>query len=141
MSVTKLAATYLVCESKVQLCKLPYGIPNAWISLKMLCSPVLASFADSKLLDFSPASGGMTLRINRMLYVALYMVRTCIINPGRMRFRHDCKNATTFLAQHTGELSTDEAGDSGFISTLRVCMFSCHAMTVCILVVPFDSLA
>ena len=49
--------------------------------------------------------------------------------------------ATTFLAQHTGEISTDEAGDSGFISTLRVCMFSCHAMTLCILVVPFDSLA
>ena len=34
--------------------------------------------------------------------------------------------ATTFLAQLTGELSTDEAGDSGFISTL---MFSCHACT------------
>ena len=47
--------------------------------------------------------------------------------------------ATTFLAQLTGELSTDEAVDSGFISTLRVCMFSCHAM--CILMVPFDSLA
>ena len=46
---------------------------------------------------------------------------------------------TTFLAQLTGELSRDEAGDSGFFSTLRVCMFSCHAM--CILVVPFDSLA
>ena len=49
--------------------------------------------------------------------------------------------ATTFLAQLTGELSTDEAGDSGFFSTLslRVCMFSCHVM--CIVVVPFDSLA
>ena len=40
-------------------------------------------------------------------------------------------NAATFLAQLTGELSTDEAG---FFSILRV-----HAM--CILVVPFDSLA
>ena len=126
MSVTKLAATYLVCESKVHLCKLHYSVPNAcivWISLKTLCPPVLASFADSKLLDFSPASGGMTLHINRKLYVAQYTVRTCIINPGRMRFRHNCKNATAFLAQHTGELSTDEAGDSGFISTLRIIMY------------------
>ena len=35
---------------------LPYGVPNAcimWISPKMLCLPILASFADSKLLDFS----------------------------------------------------------------------------------------
>ena len=31
-----------------------------WISLKMLCSPVLASFADSKLLDFAQASDSMT---------------------------------------------------------------------------------
>ena len=63
VSVTNLAAAYLICESKVQLCKLPYSVPNAcivWISLKTLCSPVLASFADSKLHDFSPASGGMT---------------------------------------------------------------------------------
>ena len=47
--------------------------------------------------------------------------------------------AATFLAQLTGELSTDEDGDIGFFSTLRVCMFSYHAM--CLLVVPFDSLA
>ena len=47
----------------MQLCKVPYGIPNAcivWISLKTLCSPILASFADAKLLDFFPASGSMT---------------------------------------------------------------------------------
>ena len=59
MSVTKLAATYLVCESKVQLCEVPYGFSNtciAWISLKMLYSLVLASFADAKLLNFFPAS-------------------------------------------------------------------------------------
>ena len=60
--VTKLTATYLVCESQVQACKIPYGVPNActccivWISLKALCSPVLASFADAKLLDFFPTS-------------------------------------------------------------------------------------
>ena len=100
MSVTKLAATYLVCKSKVQLCKVPYGVPNThivWILLKTLYSPVLASFADSKLLDFSPISGGMTLRINRILYVMHYIqYHVRIINPGHMRFRHDCKNAGHF---------------------------------------------
>ena len=53
LSVTKLAATYLVCESKVQCYKVPYHVPNAYGFPKMLCLPVLASFADSKLLDFS----------------------------------------------------------------------------------------
>ena len=55
LSVTKLAAIYLVYKSKLQCYMIPYGIPNAcivWIPLKTLCSPVLASFADSKLLDF-----------------------------------------------------------------------------------------
>ena len=55
VSVTELTATYLVCESKVRRYKIPYGVPNAcivWISPKTLCSPVLASFADSKVLDF-----------------------------------------------------------------------------------------
>ena len=42
LSVTKLAATYLVCKSKLRY----YTV----------CSPVLASFADGKLLDFSPSS-------------------------------------------------------------------------------------
>ena len=40
-----------------------YGISNAcvvWISLKTLYSPVLAAFADSKLLDFARASDSMT---------------------------------------------------------------------------------
>ena len=83
MSVIKLAATYLVRESKVQVCKVPYGIPNAcivWIPLKMLCSPVMVSFADSKFLDFFPASGSMALRINRMLSVACYIRYVRIIN-------------------------------------------------------------
>ena len=67
MSVTKLTATYLVYESKVQSCKVPCGIPKArfvWISPKTLYSPVLASFADSKLLDLARASDCMTLHIN-----------------------------------------------------------------------------
>ena len=57
MSVTKLATIYLVCESKLRCYKVPYGIPNAcivWISLKTLCSSVLALSADAKLLDFFP---------------------------------------------------------------------------------------
>ena len=37
-----------------------------WISPKTLCSPVLASFADSKLLDFARASDSMAKRINRL---------------------------------------------------------------------------
>ena len=55
MFVTTLPATYFVYKSKVRCYKVLYGVPNAcfvWISLKMLCSPVLASFADAKLLDF-----------------------------------------------------------------------------------------
>ena len=60
LSVNKLAATYLVYKSKLQCYTIPYGIPNAcivWIPLEILCSPVLSSFADDKLLDFSHASG------------------------------------------------------------------------------------
>ena len=29
LSVTALAATYLVCESNLQSCKVPYGVPNS----------------------------------------------------------------------------------------------------------------
>ena len=75
LSVTTLAATYLVCESKLQCYKVPYGVPNSWfvcISQKMLYSPVLASFADSKLLDFSDPDQP-TLCINRMLCVSRYI--------------------------------------------------------------------
>ena len=48
VSVTALAGTYLVYKSKVRCYKVPYGVSNlciVWISLKTLCSPVLASFA------------------------------------------------------------------------------------------------
>ena len=81
--VTKLAAIYLICESKVQLCKVPYDIPNTcivWVSLKTPCSPVLMSFADAKLLDFFPASASMTLCINRTLCVACYIQYVHISN-------------------------------------------------------------
>ena len=76
LSVTTLAATYLVCESNFRCCKVPYGVPNAWfvwISPKTLRSPVLASFADSKLLDLSRASDSITSRINRTLCVTRYI--------------------------------------------------------------------
>ena len=52
LSLAKLAATYLVCLSKVRWYKVPYGVPNTcilWISLKTLCLPVLVSFADSNM--------------------------------------------------------------------------------------------
>ena len=72
LSVTTLAASYLVYESNLRCCKVPYGVPNVWfvwISQKTLCSPVLASFANSKLLDFARASDSMTWRINRLRYI------------------------------------------------------------------------
>ena len=50
LSVTKLTATYLACEAKGSLWH-----SKGMISPKMLCLPVLASFADSKLLDFAIA--------------------------------------------------------------------------------------
>ena len=101
VSVTELTATYLVCESKIRCQKVPYGVPNAWfvwISPKTLCSPVLASFADSKLLDFSRASDSMTWRVNRTLCVARYIryVRTTlgacaigtVVNAASLRSGH-----------------------------------------------------
>ena len=45
LSVTELAATYLVCKSKVRCYKVPYGVSNlciVWIWLKTLCSSFLA---------------------------------------------------------------------------------------------------
>ena len=61
VSVSYQASCYIrrlpVQFGKVWCYKVPYGIPNTcivWIYPKTLCSPVLASFADSKLLDFSP---------------------------------------------------------------------------------------
>ena len=56
VSVTKLAATYLVCKSKLWCYMIPYGVSNAcigWTPPKTLCSLVLVSSADDKLLDFS----------------------------------------------------------------------------------------
>ena len=51
LSVTVLAATYLVYKSQVRHYKVPYGVSNVcivWISLKTLCSPNLASFASNR---------------------------------------------------------------------------------------------
>ena len=63
LSVNSLTATYLVCELQGRCYMILHGVSNAcivWISLKMLCSPVLAAFPDSKLLDFARASDSMT---------------------------------------------------------------------------------
>ena len=51
--------------------EVPHGIPSAlfvWISSKTLCSQVLASFADSKLLDFSR----LAIAYKDVVYRALY---------------------------------------------------------------------
>ena len=76
LCVCLLPRYYLICESKVRCYKVPYGLPKAWfvwISPKTLHSPVLASFADSKLLDFSRLTAGMPLRINRTLCIMRYI--------------------------------------------------------------------
>ena len=105
LSVATLAATYLVCESNLWYCKVPYGVSNAsfvWILPKTLCSPALASFADSILFDFARASDSMTYRITRTL-------SACTVASIRP--------LTSFWR------SWD---DSGFFSTLRLsCQLSC----------------
>ena len=105
---------------------------DVWILPKTLCSPVLASFADSKLLDFSRlalASCSTTSRtvctcINRMFCVVHYIQYACIINPWCTRSRQLQESLKLVTAAVLGELSMDEADDSGFFSTLRVCMVS-----------------
>ena len=48
-----LAATHLVYESNFGVIRFFMAFQMHDLCLKTLCSPVLASFADSKLLDFS----------------------------------------------------------------------------------------
>ena len=72
LSVTKLTATYLVCESKVLDYKVPYDVPKAWfmwISPKTLCLPPsllspLVSFWRSW--DGSARGFFLTLRVCRL---------------------------------------------------------------------------
>ena len=60
LHVTKLAATYLVYESKCGIIRfLNCVTPNAWIVWIPRCLALLGSFADSKLLDFSRASNSL----------------------------------------------------------------------------------
>ncbi len=56
----------------MQCYKVSYSAANVWISLKMLCLPVLASFANAKLLDFSPNNTQRSTytQSHAMLYVA-----------------------------------------------------------------------
>ena len=70
LSVTKLTATYMYLVTKAWF---------VWIYLKMLCSPVLGSFADSKLLDFARA---MTSHINITLCVARYIWYVRLLTLG-----------------------------------------------------------
>ena len=63
LSVNSLTASYFVCKSQAECYMILYSVSNAcivWISLKTLCSPVLAAFADSKILDFARAGDSMT---------------------------------------------------------------------------------
>ena len=80
LSVTTLAATYLVCESNLRCCKVTCGVPNAWfvwISPKTLRLLFFASFADSKLLDFSICIN-RTLRFTRYIrYVHVRIICMC----------------------------------------------------------------
>ena len=52
-SVNSVTATCLVCESQPRCCMIPYDVSKpciVWISLKTLCSPVLATFAQDRYL-------------------------------------------------------------------------------------------
>ena len=71
LSVIKLAAICFICKSKVRYHKVPYGVLNTcivWSSPTPLSSPLLASFAHSKLLDLS-----LRTKFNRTLSVACYI--------------------------------------------------------------------
>ena len=63
LSVITLAATYLICSSKIGRPRILYGvfqIFNVWLLLKMLCFKVLASFADHRSLPCSLTSSRWT---------------------------------------------------------------------------------
>ena len=88
------------------------------ISPKTLRSPVLASFADSKLLDFSRASDSITSRINRMLCITRY-IRYVHINACAVGTAAIIIDTETMPSSLAGELSTNEADNSGFFSTRK----------------------
>ena len=63
VSVTTLAATYLVYMSQVRFCRVLYGVFKVlvvWLSLKTLRSRVLVSFADHRRLPRSPTTSQWT---------------------------------------------------------------------------------
>ena len=117
LSVTELTATYFVCKSKVHVWryKVPYTWHSKrtvwfmWILSKSLYLPVLASFADSMLLDFSRASDSMTLHINRMLCVPCYLQYGRIINPWRMHYMHGSP-CWSLNPWSTGKVEFDDHG-------------------------------
>jgi hypothetical protein len=85
---------YLICESKVQCCKVPYGVSNAfivWIFLKALYSPVLASFAYSKLLDFSPSDTQFSIHVCTASFTrTLILYGTCMCVSAHTHNRCQC---------------------------------------------------
>ena len=119
-SLTKLAATYLVCESKVQCYNVPYGVQNAWIVWISLS--VLASFADFKLVDFPELA---TFRMNKTC-ITCYIQYIRIIDPLRVCIKHSLVTAAVFLAQSTGELSMTMGWQWLLFN------FNCKGMTLCI---------
>ena len=66
----------------------------------------------------------MPLRINRTLCVMCYIRYVYYTNTQCMRSRIIVDAGHRRLLPLTGKLSTDEADDSGFLSTQRVCMVS-----------------
>ena len=76
--VTKLAPTYLVCESKVQCYK-----GSVWCS-KRIGGLLRKHFVHR-------VSDSMTLPFNKMLCISHYIRHVGIINPRCMHFRHSCK--------------------------------------------------
>ena len=67
VSITVLAATYLVYKSQIGCYKVPCGVSNVcivWILLKTLCSPVLASFAYNRCLASTLSDETLMDRMN-----------------------------------------------------------------------------
>ena len=81
----------------------------SWHGLPIQCqwNYNLASFADSKLLDFVRLAVVIILRINWMLCITwIYNNIIRIINPRCVRFRHGCKNCWRWSLPPPSSLSS-----------------------------------
>ena len=107
-----LLPSYLICEFKMWCHKAPYGIPNGcimWISLKMLYSPALASFADAKLLDFRHSTFCLYVKSVHIRY-GMY-----VFNHWRMR--------EVYSSRGQGQMSPELAFSTKSIQRLP---WNCH---------------